>query len=215
MLTPGIRGDGIAGIPRELTSPLHALLIRVYMHSKSELRKVMLAKRPLIPEAERKRHEDTILEHILSMPFFDKADSIALYMPVRGEVSLLSLWQPEEKRVLFPKVTGDDLVFSPAGSNKDFTKGAYGIPEPVLDKTLEASEIDIIFVPGIAFDRYCHRLGYGKGCYDRLIRRCADTIFIGVCLDEFCIERLPVDPWDARVDFVVTQAGIYKEGEVE
>jgi 5-formyltetrahydrofolate cyclo-ligase len=185
------------------------------MYSKSELRKVMLAKRPSIPEAVRTRHEDVILEHILSLPSFRRAGSIALYMPVRGEVGLLSLWRPEEKKILFPKVTGDDLVFSPAASEKDFAKGAYGIPEPLSGKTVEASEIDIIFVPGIAFDRYCHRLGYGKGYYDRLIKKYSQTIFIGVCLDEFCIERLPVDPWDARVDFVVTQAGIYKLGEVE
>jgi 5-formyltetrahydrofolate cyclo-ligase len=135
---------------------------------------------------------------------------MALYMPVKGEVSILSLWQPDQRLILFPRVFNDILVFSSAASREDFIEGAYGIPEPASDRNTETSEIDVIFVPGIAFDPYGHRLGYGKGYYDRLIGTYPDATYIGVCLDEFCIERLPEDPWDAQVDFVVTQAGIYK-----
>ncbi|HVN70819.1 MAG TPA: 5-formyltetrahydrofolate cyclo-ligase, partial [Desulfomonilia bacterium] len=104
----------------------------------------------------------------------------------------------------------DSLAFSSAESENDFIEGAYGIPEPVSRSNREISEINVIFVPGVAFDRYGHRLGYGKGYYDRLVDKYPDITFIGVCLDEFCIERLPADPWDAQVDFVITQAGIYK-----
>jgi len=193
-----------------------ALLIREKMHSKSELRKVVMAKRQSIPGAQRNRYEDSILVQIRSLPSFDKADSIALYMPVRGEMSLLSLWQPGQKRVLFPRVAGNDLVFSPAASPEDFIQGMYGIPEPITEATVNVNRIDVVFVPGLVFDRYGHRLGYGKGYYDRLIRSHPDVLFIGVCPDEFCIDELPVDPWDARVDLVVTQTRVFKyEGEVE
>jgi 5-formyltetrahydrofolate cyclo-ligase len=184
------------------------------MQSKSELRKLMLAKRQAIADGERTYHEQTIIRHIRILPCFVKASSIALYMPIRGEVNLLTLWQSEDRPILFPKVSGENLIFSSPASKKDFTEGAYGIPEPVSKGNTEISKIDVIFVPGVAFDRYGHRLGYGKGYYDRLIERYPDITFIGVCLDDFCIEELPVDPWDARVDFVVTQAGIYKS-EVE
>jgi len=184
------------------------------MQEKSVLRKAMLARRQAIAEDERKRHEQAIIQHILALPCFCGASSLALYMPIRGEVSLLGLWQPGQKHILFPKVSDRYLVFSSAASKTDFVEGAYGIPEPASERNTEPSEIDLIFVPGVAFDRYGHRLGYGKGYYDRLIERGKDTTFVGVCLDEFCVERLPVDPWDARVDLVITQAGIYK-GEVE
>ena len=180
------------------------------MQDKSQLRKAMLARRQAIAEDELKRHEPAIIKRILALPCYGNASSMALYMPIRGEVSLLSLWQPEQRKILFPKVSGDNLVFSSAASVKDFRQGAYGILEPVSHRNMELSEIDLIFVPGVAFDRYGHRLGYGKGYYDRLIEKCPDVTFIGVCLDEFCLEKLPVDPWDAQVDFVVTQAGIYK-----
>lgn len=135
-------------------------------------------------------------------------------MPIRGEVDLLSLWRPESIQVVFPKILGGNIAFSPAATSRDFILGAYGILEPASDEHIEVGMIDLVFVPGIAFDRYGHRLGYGKGYYDRLIGSNPGTVFMGVCLDEFRIDRLPVDPWDARVGFVVTQAGIYKEGEV-
>ena len=160
------------------------------------------------------RCEGLIIERIRSLKSFIEASTIALYMPVRSEVDLLSLWRPEDKRVVFPKVLGGNIAFSSAASREDFSRGAYGILEPTSLHNVEVGDIDLIFVPGIAFDRYGHRLGYGKGYYDRLIRNNPGTLFMGVCLDEFRIEKLPVDPWDARVGFVVTQAGIYKEGEV-
>lgn len=76
-------------------------------------------------------------------------------------------------------------------------------------------KIDLIIVPGLVFDRDGHRLGYGKGYYDRLINTNPGVATLGVCFDEFFIERLPVDPWDAKVNLVVTQTGIYRsEGEV-
>jgi 5-formyltetrahydrofolate cyclo-ligase len=180
------------------------------MQDKSQLRKAMLARRQAIAGDELIRQEQAIIRHIRALPCYGNASSMALYMPIRGEVSLLSLWQPEQKMILFPKVSGDSLTFSSAASEKDFRQGAYGILEPVSQRNTELSGIDLIFVPGVAFDRYGHRLGYGKGYYDRLIGMYPDTTFIGVCLDEFCIDKLPVDPWDAPVDFVVTQAGIYK-----
>lgn len=184
------------------------------MQSKSELRRRLLARRQGITEEVRSGLEGTIIERIRARADYTHASTISLYMPIRGEVDLLPLWRPADKRILFPKVLGDTIAFSSAATREDFTRGTYGILEPTSLHNVEVREIDLIFVPGIAFDRYGHRLGYGKGYYDRLIRGNPDTLFIGVCLDEFLVEKLPVDPWDACVRFVVTQAGIYKEGEV-
>jgi len=184
------------------------------MQNKSDLRRNMLARRQDIAEVDRMRHEGVIIEHIRLLKSFAEASTIALYMPVRGEVDLLPLWKPEERRFVFPKVLGDVIAFSSAATRQDFSRGTYGILEPTSRQYVEVGDIDLVFVPGIAFDRYGHRLGYGKGFYDRLITNNPGTLFMGVCLDEFRIEKLPVDPWDARVGFVVTQAGIYKEGEV-
>ena len=73
------------------------------MHDKSQLRKAMLARRQAIAEDELKRHEPAIIKHILALPCYGNASSMALYMPIRGEVSLLSLWRPEQRNDPLPK----------------------------------------------------------------------------------------------------------------
>jgi len=81
------------------------------MQNKSDLRRNMLARRQDIAEVDRMRHEGVIIEHIRLLKSFAEASTIALYMPVRGEVDLLPLWKPEERRFVFPKVLGDVIAF--------------------------------------------------------------------------------------------------------
>jgi len=156
-----------------------------------------------------------IIETIRSLDSFRKANSMALYVPVRGEVNLLSLWMGSEKDVYFPKISPEIIAFHRAESMNDFAPGCYGIPEPTCRDACNVCDIDLIVVPGIAFDRRGYRLGYGKGYYDRLIENYPDVKTIGVCFDEFLMEKLPDDPWDRNVDMVVTQFSVIKtNGEV-
>jgi 5-formyltetrahydrofolate cyclo-ligase len=186
------------------------------MYSKAELRRIMLAKRQSMSEAERRRSEGPILASIQALPAFNDAESIALYMPIKGEVDLLSLWKTGMKDVFFPKVAADgELAFSPAVTSGDLVRGVYGILEPISDVTADIDEIDVFFVPGVVFDWKGNRLGYGKGYYDKLIRSNPGIVTIGVCIDEFCVEELPVDPWDAQVGLVITETKVLRsKGEV-
>lgn len=175
----------------------------------------MLARRQAIPQEVKREYENSIIDHIVSMPHYQRAEVITLYMPIRGEADLLHMWQSSGKVVLFPKVCGNGLAFHPAQCEKDFTQGCFGIPEPVCDDAFDMNKIDLIIVPGVVFDRSGHRLGYGKGFFDRLIHENPDVMTLGVCFDEFFVDRLPVDPWDASVNLVVTQTGVFiSEGEV-
>ncbi|MGC9325656.1 MAG: 5-formyltetrahydrofolate cyclo-ligase [Desulfomonilia bacterium] len=179
------------------------------------MRRNMLARRLSISDDEKGRMEKMILETIRDLPAYRDAQSLALYVPVRGEVDLLSLWKGSGKEVFFPKVNGDDLSFHPAESRREFTPGCYGIPEPTCRDACNISDIDCMFVPGVVFDRQRYRLGYGKGYYDRLIGNYPHILTIGVCFDEFLIDSLPVDPWDMNVDLVVTQSAVIRSiGEV-
>jgi len=181
--------------------------------TKEELRRHLLAKRLGIPEVLRRHHEGVIREHIRAFGPYERSKTVALYFPVRGEVDLLPLLSDRTKRYVFPRIVSQGMVFSPASSEQEFVPGALGIPEPAAGSVVAAREVDLFLVPGIAFDRYGHRLGYGKGFYDRLLGGNPDVVSVGVCLDEFLVEELPADPWDARVGYVATQAGIHKEGE--
>lgn len=175
----------------------------------------MLAKRCAVSHEMKESFEASIINHIVSLPLFQKTDVITLYMPMRGEVDLLPLWRSCSKVVLFPKVCGDMLAFCPAQCKDDFVRGCFGVLEPTDTDAFDVGKIDLIIVPGVVFDRYGYRLGYGKGFYDRLINNNPGVTTLGVCFDEFYVERLPVDPWDANVNLVVTQTGVFRsEGEV-
>ncbi len=184
------------------------------MNGKARLRTELLERRQAIPADVRRRHDEVITGLVRRSRFFREARTVALYVPVRSEVDLMTLVGVDGKTFVFPRVTGTDLVFSPADPTSDLAPGTYGIPEPTSSVCVDMGEVDLVLVPGIAFDRYGHRLGYGKGFYDRLIRCNPGVVFMGVCLEEFLLDSLPVDPWDARVAYVVTQAGIYNGGKV-
>jgi 5-formyltetrahydrofolate cyclo-ligase len=176
---------------------------------------MMLARRQAIPQEVKRQFETSIIDNIVSLSHYQKADVITLYMPIRGEVDLLHIWQSSSKVVLFPKVCGDKLAFHHAQCEKDFTQGCFGVPEPICADAFDMNEIDLIIVPGVVFDRSGYRLGYGKGFFDRLIHDNPGVMTLGVCFDEFYVDRLPVDPWDASVNLVVTQTGVFRsEGEV-
>ncbi|MBN2297132.1 MAG: 5-formyltetrahydrofolate cyclo-ligase [Deltaproteobacteria bacterium] len=185
------------------------------METKATIRTAMLARRQAMALNEKKQFEGLIINHIAKLSLFQKASVVSFYMPIRGEVDLLPLWHRYKKTVLFPKVCGNMLAFYPAQDKKDLERGCFGILEPSCTDAYNVCEIDLIIVPGIVFDHVGYRLGYGKGYYDRLINNNPGVTTLGVCFDEFYVERLPVDPWDANVNLVVTQTGVYRtEGEV-
>ncbi len=175
----------------------------------------MLSWRNALPHAERLVREESICRHICRAPSFLEAHIVALYMPIRGEVDLGPLWCEQDKECVFPRVAGSTLVFSPAGSKDHFTTGSYGIPEPISTVVVDPGAIDLILVPGVAFDRTGCRLGYGKGYYDRLLKANPGLNTIGVCFEECLLDEIITDPWDVRVRYVVTQQGLLEsEGEV-
>ena len=88
--------------------------------------------------------------------------------------------------------------------------GAFRIEEPDGDNTVDISDIDLIIVPGVAYDRDGNRVGRGKGYYDRLLRRSTATT-IGVCYDFQLFDEIDAEEHDIPVHFVVTdRAGVIR-----
>ncbi len=169
----------------------------------------MLVCRQRIAGKDKKRSESQIITRIRALPQYREARVVALYVPVRGEVDLLPLLEDTPKTSLFPKVHGEDLAFYPAACVNTFVPGRFGIPEPSEGPVYPVSDIDLMFVPGISFDRTCHRIGYGKGYYDRLMQANGHVATVGVCFDECLVDRLPADSWDVQVECVVTQTEVF------
>ena len=86
----------------------------------------------------------------------------------------------------------------------------YGIPEPVDGIEVPSARMDVVFVPLLAFDEKGHRVGYGKGFYDRFLSECkADVIKIGVSFFEAEPHDIPHNPKDVALDYCVTPKTVY------
>lgn len=101
----------------------------------------------------------------------------------------------------------------------DFAPGAYGIWEPKpqcrTDRRREVSpkDLDLILVPGLAFDRNRNRLGRGAGFYDRFFENVrSETILTALAFDEQIFDTVPTEPHDRRMDFILTPNEIYPAG---
>lgn len=179
------------------------------MNGKTGIRESFLKKRALMTEASKHELSNAICKNILEFNLFKSATIVALYFPVRSEADVLSLTAEKGKYFAFPKVVEKDLFFSHAEYPDGFVTGAFGIPEPAACEFVDPGKINLFLVPGIAFDERGYRLGYGKGFYDRLISQHAQITTLGVCYNDFLIKCLKVDPWDTRVDYMITDKGVY------
>lgn len=154
-------------------------------------------------------------ERLLAWPRFHRVHTVALYAPVRNEVAtdrLFAALVARGARAVYPLVVGDDLTFHQVQQHADLLPGHFGVAEPSAESPqISEKEIELVVVPGVAFDRSGHRLGYGKGYYDRFLaaRHEAGGRLIGLCYDFQLVESLPVEEHDVPMDLLVTDRQLY------
>ena len=175
---------------------------------KKRLRRSQLLLRRRLTEEQKceagRRAQQRLLRHDL----FAATQVIALYAPIRGEMEtyqLLDAALMAGKRVVYPRVEGERMVFVVVQSRQDLTHGSFGVLEPRGDDVVPASEIDLVVVPGLAFDRCGARLGYGKGYYDRAFEnRPSSCVLIGLGYAFQLGECLPCEAHDVSLNWLVT-----------
>lgn len=171
--------------------------------NKKEFRKEMISLRKSIPDKQKK--STIIVEKIKALDKFKQSRVVALYKNMKNEVnlSLLEEYLKESgKIILFPRVIGNKLLFF---YNVDiFERSSFGVQEPVYaEKNIFHGKIDLIIVPGVAFDKNNNRLGYGKGYYDLFLKN-KDIYKIGVCFSEQLRDYIPIDWHDIKMDLVIS-----------
>ena len=152
-----------------------------------------------------------IMSSLLSHSQIQKADSVLMYHSLPDEVdthSALDQLLAMGKKVLLPKVVSETemTIHEYTGQDSLQPSEPYGILEPT---TPEFSIVNcqlsiVIVVPGMAFDKHGHRLGRGKGYYDRFLSRIPNIYKIGVCFPFQLIDKVPSEPTDILVDEVLT-----------
>jgi 5-formyltetrahydrofolate cyclo-ligase len=161
-----------------------------------------------VPFEEKLRRSELIMERVAAMPCFQKAKVVLLYWSMADEVqthAFVERWW-REKTVLLPCVDGDNLRLRPYTGPECMTAGEqFGIGEPTGEEWTDLDRIDMIVVPGVAFDREGNRMGRGRGFYDRLLKTATHAFKVGVAFDFQVIEAVPTEPHDVKMDTVVSE----------
>jgi 5-formyltetrahydrofolate cyclo-ligase len=156
-----------------------------------------------LSEKQKEKEADAVFGKIESFPAFLQAKNILLYWSLPDELpthAFAEKWAAD-KQILLPSVKGENLVIKKYSGQDGLKKGAFGIEEPLEDFESHAF-IDLVIVPGVAFDKNKNRLGRGKGYYDRFLKS-IDAPKIGVGFDCQLIEKIPVEKFDILMNKVI------------
>lgn len=136
------------------------------------------------------------------------------FMSTASEPNLQELYTNKNNKGVvwaFPRVDGDEMEYFIPGENGNFIKSKLGILEPD-QKTSQAVGVDElvgILIPGVAFDEEGHRMGRGRGFYDRFLSK-FNGKKIGVCFDIQVFPEVPRDPHDIRMDVIITDERVLR-----
>ena len=167
-----------------------------------------------------------IWKYFFELPEYRDAETVMIYSDIKSEVKTNVFAErlfSDGKRVVYPYTDADKKEIIPyeTDNSSRLKVGAFGILEPNLkfieDGTVKAipkDEIDLIVVPGIAFDMFGDRLGYGGGYYDRFLKD-FKGVKAGVSYSECVCYSLPGEETDVRMDMLITEAGCERFGQAE
>lgn len=173
--------------------------------TKAELRKQIKQLKAL--------HQDTIatdseriMQLLASDTHFLAAKTVLLYHSLNDEVDTHQFVEEwcKKKQLLLPVVVGDELVLSHFQNVDELKTGSFGIAEPTGPLFIDYDQIDFVAVPGMAFDKNGHRLGRGKGFYDRLLPQLTNAYKAGICFPYQIVDEVPVEPTDITMDGIIT-----------
>lgn len=153
-------------------------------------------------------------ELLFALPEFQSARIVMFFASFRSEVEtglMIRHALTSGKRVILPKVKGKDLaLFEIRDFEKDVSPGTWGILEPVASRSIDLAEIDLIIVPGVAFDERGNRLGYGAGYYDRLLSTFTNAT-VALAFELQIVPQIHADPHDVPVKKIVTEKRILEK----
>lgn len=172
------------------------------------MRKEIGAAKRVVPFCDKLRRSASIIAQVELLPQFMQCHTILAYWSMEDEVQthdFVERWY-REKCILLPCVSGNDLVLRRYEGTECMVAGEqFGIGEPSGEIYDNLEGVEMIVVPGVAFDRQNHRMGRGRGFYDRLLKSTPNAYKVGVCFDFQMVDNVPVEPFDVPMDEVVVE----------
>jgi 5-formyltetrahydrofolate cyclo-ligase len=186
---------------------------------KSVLREQILEKRKALPPSFLEEKSTIIIKHLSLLPAIEQAKTILSYISFGNEVYTHDFIRSsiKKKNIVVPFVadtTQKKLSLSYLSDWNNLLPGNYGILEPSPDHVTPAEfeDIDICVIPGVAFDTSCHRIGYGYGYFDRILKK-IHTLKIGLAFEVQILNNIPITSYDVPMDCILTEKRFISYGK--
>lgn len=185
---------------------------------KKELRKIYIDKRNQLTHTQKEKLDDLILIQFQRLEFAD-SNLLLSFWPMAGKneidthiITDFVLFRNPGMQIAYPVTNFETQQMKAVLTNNDseFKQNEYAILEPVTGDELDTSDIDVVLVPLLAFDKSGNRIGYGKGFYDRFLASCReDVIKIGLSYFEPEEDIDDMNDHDIKLTYCVTPENIY------
>jgi len=179
---------------------------------KSQIREKMKAERRAMSREEVAEKSSKAAKVFLASEIYKNSKVIMLYMPLGNETDTSEIIDKafeDGKRVVLPVTNRETAIITPVfyDRNTVLEKGDFSVNEPKNGENVTKSDIDVVVVPGIAFDKHGARVGFGKGCYDMFLSGIR-AVKVGFCYEFQAVDQIPSDAHDVKMDFIITENGI-------
>ena len=179
---------------------------------KSRLRREFLAARLRLSKHQVDKKSELISNVLFQLPCYRLAKRIALYFPIRNEVDTYRIFKnatESGKKVYYPRIDKFFLIFHEVDSIESLKSGNLGIPEPNENSpAISTEDLDLLIVPGLAFNPAGGRIGYGKGYYDRSMKQINREKRIALAYSFQIQDSIPVSGFDIDMGHLITELGI-------
>jgi 5-formyltetrahydrofolate cyclo-ligase len=153
-----------------------------------------------------------IIESLVSLKEYDDALIVMPYISLNIEVDTRKFIKSElikGKSIVVPFIEGSNIQISKLKDFSDLNEGKFGVLEPMKKEKYDG-KIDLVIVPGVAFDLHGGRIGFGKGYYDKFLDRFKDSLRIALAFEEQIVDNVPVEEHDQPVDMIITEKRVIR-----
>lgn len=187
---------------------------------KDEIRKSILNLRNNLDKSEVINKSTIIRNKLISLEEFKNSKTVFIYMDFKNEVrtrEIIDILFKENKAVVIPWTDTAKTEIIPVeikDLENDLVRNSFGYLEPKKEnlKEVKVEDLDLIIVPGVVFDKKLNRIGFGKGYYDRILKRKrSDTLAIAIAYEFQVLDHIPHQAHDVKMDAIITEASIYRK----
>ncbi len=182
---------------------------------KNELRREYKEKRRSLPIEAKSKRDEAICKYVINMVSFRYAKSILMYAPMADEIDVMPIAKEamrRGKKVYFPRCHKETktMTYKMVSDLSELAPDAYGImapPESAEDYAPANNGASLCLIPGLIYDKYGYRVGYGGGYYDRFLTSYKGCT-AGIIYSDFIIDKVPRGHFDMKLDIMITERNV-------